>query len=46
VRRAFIIRPFGTQKDRAGQEIDFERVSKDHEDMFKRSRGCERVSEM
>jgi hypothetical protein len=29
VRRAFIIRPFGTKEDRAGRKIDFEQVSKD-----------------
>jgi hypothetical protein len=26
MQRSFIIRPFGTKKDRAGKEVDFERV--------------------
>src|SRR4051812_28139711 len=29
MQRAFIIRPFGTKKDSAGKEIDFERVHND-----------------
>ena len=27
--RAFVIRPFGTKKDSAGKEIDFERVHRE-----------------
>lgn len=29
MQRAFIIRPFGKKKDRAGREIDFDRVQYD-----------------
>jgi hypothetical protein len=29
MQRAFVIRPFGTKKDSAGTEIDFERVHRE-----------------